>query len=364
MFWIVTDSYLATYPDVVVPSLNTPHMRQDSAAGTVVKETLSAKIYKQLAASMSAHLSDAQLKELAYEGQFDDHPLGENLPSVEALLPINCRQGMANIGTLGRLTPECLQIVFNQLDIDTIISFQSTSHGSFALVNSLPTYGVISKHARNAVRGARIIGTSNRATCIELYSKLCQPACDQCEEFGGYIYLVTYRRLCLLCLSTHLSFLPLGRQWARRYFGLDSSTVNSLPRLLTLGGRYSPEGGKLQNKQVLVDYDAAREAGISRHGSQEGMEAYVAAARGRAGRRRGPPDGKAGNPLRFAAAVRLPWYDESSGELEWGFHCRGCEKSEQRSALCRKKYNAVSFRRHIQTYGPVQDGEHRKCIAS
>ncbi|CAH0019344.1 unnamed protein product [Clonostachys rhizophaga] len=314
---------------------------------------------------MDSHLSDAQLKEFTYEAQFDDHTLDENLAPVEPLPPINCRAGTANIGTLSRLTPECLRIIFNQLNLDAIVNFQSTSHGSLAFVTSLPTYGVISRHARNTIRGARIIGTSHRTTCTELYRKLCQPTCDQCgDEFGGYIYLVTFRRLCLLCVSTHLSFLPLGRQWACRYFGLDSSTVNSLPRLLTLGGRYSPEKEKLQNKQILVDYDAAREAGIARHGSREGMEAYVAAARGRAGRRRGPPDGKAGNPLRFAAVVRLPWYDEASGELEWGFHCRGCEKSEQRSALCRKKFNVASFRRHIQTYGPVQDGEHRKCITA
>ncbi|CAG9987352.1 unnamed protein product [Clonostachys byssicola] len=308
---------------------------------------------------MDGHLSDAQLREFTYEGQFDDHTLDGNLPPVEALLP---REGTATIGTLSRLTRECLHIIFNQLDIDAIINFQSTSHGSLAFISSLPTYAAISKHARNAIRGARIIGTSHRTTCPELYRKLRQSTCDNCGEFGGYIYLVTFKRLCLLCLSTHLSFLPVGRQWACRYFGLDSSTVNSLPRLLTLGGRYSPEGVRLQNKQILVDYDAAREAGIARHGSLEEMEAYVAAARGRAGRRRGPPDGKAGNPLRFAAVVRFPWYDEASGELEWGFHCRGCEKSEQRSALCRKKYNVTSFRRHIQTYGPVQDGEHRKCV--
>ncbi|CAI6087193.1 unnamed protein product [Clonostachys chloroleuca] len=313
---------------------------------------------------MDGHLSDAHLREFTYEGQFDDHTLDGNLPAVEPLSPINYREGTATIGTLSRLTPECLHIIFNQLDLDAIVNFQSTSHGSLAFVNSLPTYAVISRHARNAVRGARIIGTSHRVTCIGLYRKLCQPTCDHCGEFGGYIYLVTFKRLCLLCLSTHLSFLPLGRQWACRYFGLDSGTVNSLPRLLTLGGRYSPEGGKLQNKQILVDYDAARGAGIARHGSQEEMEAYVAAARGRAGRGRGPPDGKAGNPLRFAAVVRLPWYEETSGELEWGFHCRGCEKSEQRSALCRKKFNVASFRRHIQTYGPVQDGEHRKCITA
>ncbi|VUC37094.1 unnamed protein product [Clonostachys rosea] len=311
---------------------------------------------------MSVDLSDAQLRQFTYEGHFDDHTLDENLPPVEALLPIN--RDRTNLGTLSRLTPECLQLVFNQLDIDAIINFQSTSHGSFAFVNSLPTYGVIAKHARNTVRGARIIGTSGRITCIELYGKLCQSTCDQCDEFGGYIYLVTYKRLCLLCLSTHLSYLPLARQWACRYFGLDNSTVNSLPRLLTLRGKYSPEERKLQNKQILVDYDAAHKAGITRHGSVEEMEAYVASARERAGRHRGPPDGKAGNPLRFAAVVRLPWYDASSGEVEWGFHCKGCERSEQWSVLCRKKYDVVSFRRHIQTYGPVEDGEHNKCLAS
>ena len=38
-------------------------------------------------------------------------------------------------------------------------------------------------------------------TCEMLYYKLCTAECEQCGDFGSYLYILTYERVCSLCLS-------------------------------------------------------------------------------------------------------------------------------------------------------------------
>ncbi|KEY73448.1 hypothetical protein S7711_11089 [Stachybotrys chartarum IBT 7711] len=75
-----------------------------------------------------------------------------------------------------------------------------------------------------------------------------------------------------------------------------------------------------------------------------------------------PHDGHSGNPFRFVAIVRVPWLDRtaSQGEVEWGFHCLGCTKSNRLPLHFRRKFSAVSFAEHLAQYGEVKDGKHCK----
>ncbi|KAL4795027.1 hypothetical protein BDV19DRAFT_389685 [Aspergillus venezuelensis] len=99
--------------------------------------------------------------------------------------------------------------------------------------------------------------------------------CDTCGDLGGYLYLLTCRRVCFLCFTENPAYLPLAREGVVRKFGLkfkrssasSSSSSPALPAMQVVPGLYSPRGLKLANRLTLFDHDSAREAWITTHGS-------------------------------------------------------------------------------------------------
>ncbi|KFA71054.1 hypothetical protein S40288_05533 [Stachybotrys chartarum IBT 40288] len=297
------------------------------------------------------------------EVRLNDHTLDDNLPLVPSPSPSRDfsrpRRPLptASLGVLDTLPIELLRDILVQLD-----------------------YRAIALHASNAPRGILAIQTGRWITCERLFDKLCTAECERCGDFGGYLYIIICSRVCFLCLSHGKRFLPLRPSHARRKFGLDKAMVATLPRMRVKPGIYSPNEKKAPSA-TLVDYRCALRAGVARHGSLAAMRAFVADAQagelqaysrraeeaGHTSRVRKPQaadphDGHSGNPFRFVAIVRVPWLDRtaSQGEVEWGFHCLGCAKSNRLPLHFRRKFSAVSFAEHLTQYGEVKDGKHCK----
>ncbi|OTB03205.1 hypothetical protein M426DRAFT_181004 [Hypoxylon sp. CI-4A] len=314
--------------------------------------------------------------------RLDDHTLDGSLPAFQSLPEGDhfCSPPTANIGILDALPPELISVVLSQLDLRTITDFRHVNRQAAELVNSLPEYKAITTHARNALRGILSIGTGRWITCSTLYEKLCMSNCGQCGDFGGYLYLLTCKRVCFLCLSQDRLYLPLLPSHARRKFGLDRQTIEKLPRMRVIPGTYSPNEKKV-TQSVLVDYESALRAGVELHGSLSAMHKYVsdmevqkvqayhvklAAAQQSGSITRhtrqpllaDPIDGRSGNPFRFAAIVRVPWLNRALHEVEWGFHCIGCEKSSRPPLHYRRQFTTVSFHDHLRQCGNIQDRKH------
>ena len=222
------------------------------------------------------------------------------------------------------------------------------------LVESLPQNKAIRKHAYNALRGIIYIEASRWITCEMLYEKLCTAECEECGDFGGYLYILTCKRVCILCLSEDKQYLPLRYRHAIRKFGLNRPILGTLPSMKSIPGTYSPNQKKVRAHIALVDSDCARRAGIMLHGSVSAMEQYVSGMAFR-----DPFDGKSGNPLRFMAIVRTPWLNKSSQEPEWGFHCTGCQESHYSCPLhFRRKFTVGSFKEHLRECGNIRHGKH------
>src|SRR5690606_30564988 len=130
----------------------------------------------------------------------------------------------ANIGALSALPPELLEYILCQLDLCTLTDFRRVNRRATALVEFLPQYRAIT-HARNAPRGILSIKTGSWITCGALYDKLCTSGCERCGDFGGYLYLLTCKRVCFLCLSQDRLYLPLTPEHASRKFGLDHRVI-------------------------------------------------------------------------------------------------------------------------------------------
>jgi hypothetical protein len=311
--------------------------------------------------------------------RINDHNLDEKLPTVSSEgCQIRCHQPVVyDLGALDTLPVELLDGILCQLDLRTLTDFRRVNRRAIELVNALPSYKAIITHIPNALTGILAIRAGRWIMCRTLFEKLCAPTCEECGDFGGYLYLITCKRVCFLCFTHEKAYLPLSSRAACREFGLKSGIVETLPHMLVVPGTYAPNMKKASGT-ILIDYQSALCAGVLLHGSVNAMEKYVSRAKARdmeayekrlnASKRSGARvrlpyssdsvDLNSANPFRYVAIVRVPWLDRPAREIEWGFHCSGCENSNRLPLHYRRQFTTLSFDEHLIQCGRIQDGQH------
>lgn len=167
-----------------------------------------------------------------------------------------------------------------------------------------------------------------------------------CDDFGGYIYLVTCKRVCFLCLCENETYLPYDL--TARKFNTVLKMLDNLPHMRSLPGTYSPNEKKSRKRLRLYDRESVKHCGSGVVMEQiEQMEQNAF-------------DGKSGNMIRFKAIVQAPALNPNTRETESGFHCIGCQKSYcQRPQHFRRRFSKASFALHLQECGPIRDGKHQ-----
>jgi hypothetical protein len=287
------------------------------------------------------------------------------------------------LGTLEGLPLELLHMVLPQLDIRSLTDFRRVNQRAMQIVDSNHQYRTITAQAPASLQGILSIGTGRWISCQVLYEKLCTAECDSCGDFRGYLYLITCRRVCFLCFTQETDYLPLLRADAVRKFGLCHKQVASLPAMKAIPGCYSPRDIKLRTQLTLIDHEAARQLGVTVHGTASTMEQYASemaskrlehfqskiswqtagAGKSRPRRPRSEDefDGRTSNPKRFVAIVRAPFLDLRTGSSEWGFHCVACKTHHHNRPLhWRRKFMEESFKHHIRECGEIIEGKHKQ----
>jgi hypothetical protein len=328
--------------------------------------------------------SKSQLDEFTYlSPTFQEFTLDENLPNLK-FLPTegpDRKPPEFDLGALDRLPIELPQGLLPQLDLCSLMQFRRVNRRAMKTVESILQYKVIATQASNVLQGALRTGAGKWISCEAVYEKLCAAECEQCGDFGGYLYILICKRVCFLCLSEDDTYLSLLRRHAIRRFGINYQILETLPCLTSLPGEYSLGKNRHQPRFILVDRESAYRAGVVLHGSSEAMERYVSNALGQefqkldkkiSAKRYGPSfhhllrfmtremhDGRSGNVLRFMAIVRIPWMKRTSQELEWGFHCIGCQNlSHSRQMHSRREFIVTTFMGHLKECGNIRDEEH------
>ena len=150
---------------------------------------------------------------------------------------------------------------------------------SLEAVNAHPQLRIIHQQAHDTLRGLRAIKTAHMITVQTLFEKLCTSQCIGCDDYGGYIYLVTFDRVCCRCFTKKDRYLRLREIDTIREFGISLKNLRTLPHFLGYPGHYG-ERLLLTGKKVpyisLIDRASACSAGIVCHGSFEAMQEYVA----------------------------------------------------------------------------------------
>jgi hypothetical protein len=284
-----------------------------------------------------------------------------------------------DLGVLDTLPLELLSLVLLQVDIRSLTDFRRINNRAMQVVDSVLEYRLVQQHTTNLLRGILSVEIGSHISTQALFRTLNESKCEQCGDFAGFVYLLTCKRVCFLCLYENPKYCPLSITEAVRKFGVHRRLFASLHAIKSVPGCYSPNEYIRKTRFTLIDSESARQVRIQCHGSTEAMEQHVAeegrkklesyqrrvageSDSGTTSRRRpatGVQDGRTSDPRRFMAVVRAPWIKPSTNAVEWGFHCVGCKKKyRDRPLHWRRKYCVETFSDHIEECGCVYDGEH------
>ncbi len=147
-----------------------------------------------------------------------DYTLDDNIRAVSCL-PENSifyNSPHVGLGALDALPLELLQGMLLKLDIRTLADFRGVNRQAREVTNSISEYASLITHIPHALGSILSIDAGRWITCESLYDKFCTAECEQCGDFGGYLYILTCKRVCFLCLSEDKTYLPLRLSHANR----------------------------------------------------------------------------------------------------------------------------------------------------
>ncbi|EME39230.1 hypothetical protein DOTSEDRAFT_56677 [Dothistroma septosporum NZE10] len=256
----------------------------------------------------------------------DEHSLDQKCP-----LDIGSHRvkPVFDLGWLERLPYELVAEILAELDLRSLFDFCAVNQRAMQAADGVPQFKQILKHNTTALRAMLAIQVGSYTSCTDLLRTLKTANCEHCGDFAGYIYLLHCTRVCFLCFTEEMRYLPLTAPQLYRDFGISKISLPGLPFMKSLPGRYSPNGTMCPKSLTLYDRDSAKKAGIAAHGSQAVMEQFVTGNFSRKmdefeNRERkyinGPPapkprrpisaleehDGRSSNPRRFMSIVNAP----------------------------------------------------------
>lgn len=257
-----------------------------------------------------------------------------------------------SLGAINALPTELITYVLLEFDLRTLTAFRAVNQCARLAVDRLYEYKVIITHTPFVLRTALSLNAASWITCSKLFAVLRDHACVKCGHYGTFIYLFTCERVCFLCLSYHVDYLPLTPAHAMETFALTQKVVSTLGVINTLPGYYMDAVHFRKKRILLVDRQTAKTASIKLYGSYTRMKACVEYKRAvriaryqkklREFRSTTPPvmsrrphcppyttdfDKHTRNPLRFMAVVLAPLIQGRGCTVDWGLSCTGCQRS-------------------------------------
>ncbi|KAI1330333.1 hypothetical protein F5Y16DRAFT_362844 [Xylariaceae sp. FL0255] len=253
-----------------------------------------------------------------------------------------CRFGFGyDLGTLGILPVELVYTILSyDLDVHSLMDFRSVNRCAFEIVGNIPRFRAIIQYARNALYGILYTNIKRDITYQTLYDKLCTEKCEDCDDFGGYLHLLTCKRVCFLCATDapENGLLELGR------FRLnEDSFVANHPCMRVVPGKYSPTQQRVE-QIILVNYESGHAAATEAHGADWDRENMLIRW-----------ETKTYLPL--TAIVRVPYWSPDTKQQESGRYCNGCRgrwlPRERRPYHFRRIFSEASFGKHLEECGEI-----------
>ena len=284
------------------------------------------------------------------------------------------------LGRLERLPHEVLDMIWAQLDFQSLMTMERVNRRAFDTINAVPQIKAIMRCCADAIRASLIVQAAPSISCLLLFQKLSSSLCECCGDFGGYLYVLTCTRLCYLCFTHHRKYLPILKSHARNRFGLSAKDILLLPHMKSVPGQYTILDKNHSGGTFLIDAEAARQMSLAKHGiaSSEYYNAgkHIAGRPAacdlgmvsaneedklpglRALRENVPGDHFDYNPKRFMAIIRVPFIDTRNRQALWGFHCLCCRNEVEDGRHFQRQFLASGFRHHLLRCGKIVNEKH------
>lgn len=168
--------------------------------------------------------------------------------------------------------------MLQNLDLPSLETFKRLNSTSNAIMNSLPTYRALRRHAPEILPVLAVTRLLAHFTASQIFEVLRTARCTACTHrytLGPYVFLPRFYRCCQHCLQYNPDLQVIETIEAKLCYGLTKKQLNILALLWTIPGSLSMENKVYVKPISLVCTRQARNLGIKIHGSWEKMQRFV-----------------------------------------------------------------------------------------
>ncbi|KAM5476122.1 hypothetical protein MauCBS54593_000805 [Microsporum audouinii] len=257
------------------------------------------------------HLSHRPPHQLAGRISVSDPPKFSTLPP---------HSGPSSIGRLDVLPLEILHDTLNSLDFRTLSRLSYVSKRGRSVVESLPAYRELMKHAPDTLKALGKSQLINFHPAGRLRAVLRSESCVWCGQYGPFLFLPTLDRCCYECQRSNPSLWVMTTDLARYCFSLTTTQVRTLPIIRSIYGVYDVSHELSRRRRLkLVSVKAAKEL------SQSLPEPAVPVPPGRS---------RMPNLDHFQTAPLEPTRDKETGALVRAQYCSRTDECCGMASIC------------------------------
>jgi hypothetical protein len=221
------------------------------------------------------------------------------------------------LGFLDRLPLEILQLLWLWLDMRSLFKLRQVNLRARETVDALQQYQLVVSHGLNLFCALLRTRLATGVSLSDFHDALCTKSCALCGEFAGFMSALTWTRCCFRCLEKAPETEVQALGTVRRKFHLTTKgQIAQLKSFKTLPGTYWVDSGCVdesvrKRRNTLVSAHQARLV--------FGQQAHT------------PVQEQATNwtrrtsVFRYMAACALDYHDRTTGRVEHGISCAGCQ---------------------------------------
>lgn len=188
----------------------------------------------------------------------------------------------------------------------SLFNLRQTNLRSRQTVDSLKQYRMVVSHGLNLFRASLRLAID--VSLFDFYHALCTKACTFCNEFGGFISLLTWNRCCFTCLQRAPETQVQTLAAVRKQFHLTKAKISQLRSFKTLPGTYSLQESVYKSRVAVVSVHQA----LLVSGQQPHTLTQAA-------------NSERNQKFNFMGSCALPYYDKRTDKVEHGMSCAGCQ---------------------------------------
>ncbi|PYI11279.1 hypothetical protein BO78DRAFT_130800 [Aspergillus sclerotiicarbonarius CBS 121057] len=228
------------------------------------------------------------------------------------------RTAIVGLGNLDRLPLELLFDILYRLDMHSLFKFRQINLRSRQMVDSLKQYQRVVAHGLNLFCALLRTRLSIDVSLLDFYNALCTKTCSLCGEFGGFIFLPTWKRCCIKCLQEAPETQVRTLASVRKQLHMTKVEIKQLRSFKSLPGIYSMNESAQKSRITIVSLHQAtlackREPNVLAQAQPASLDRN--------------------QKYNFMGACALPHYDQNTGRVECGISCAGCQLAIEKDII-------------------------------